>query len=124
MLDRLRSHDALQPVKAIARGGGGTDVWIRKNIVGPLTDASVEGFSDGFFEADEAFIRLPTAVSEADVLADFDTYWEMAVAYQPQTRMPTQAERIEALERRLADANAQNAMLTACLLEMSEIVYA
>lgn len=116
MLDFVRCSEPLSPVRTAQRADGGTDIWIRKNIKGPLTEESEEGFSNAFYEAEEAFLRTGKAVSVADVEADFDGYWALAVTYSPNEPSPTDKERIAQLE-------AQNAMLTECLLEMSEIVY-
>lgn len=117
MLDFVRCSEPLQPVKAVQRPGSGTDIWLRRSITGPLTEESEEGFSNVFYEAEEAFLRTEESVSAEDVEVDFDGYWERALAYDPDKPAPTDKERIAQLE-------AQNAMLTECLLEMSEIVYA
>ena len=105
MLDKVKSSDALQPVRVVQRSDGGTDVWLRKNIEGPLTETdSVEGFHHTYFEADEAFIRLAETVSAQDVEAAFDTYWERAAAYDPHTPAMTDKDRIAALEDELKAA--------------------
>lgn len=117
MLDKVQSSEPLLPVRAARRNDGkGTDVWLRKNIQGPLTD-TVEGLDCTYYTADEAFIRLDDAVSVEAVEADFESYWQRAEAYDPHAPAQTQEDRIAALEK-------ENAMLTECLLEMSEIVYA
>lgn len=46
MIDFVRSSEPLSPVRAVARAGGGTDIWLRKNIQGPLTEQSGEDFSE------------------------------------------------------------------------------
>lgn len=116
MIDFVRSSEPLSPVRTIARAGGGTDIWLRKNIRGPLTEQSGEDFSSPFYEAEEAFLRAEGTVSAEDVEAAFDNYWDKAAEYDPHVPMPTDKERIAQLEE-------QNTMLTECLLEMSEIVY-
>ena len=116
MLDCVRCSEPLLPVKAVRRTDGGTDIWLRKNMKGPLTEQSEEGFSDVYYEAEEAFLRVEETVSAEDVEAAFDSYWGKAADYDPHVPMPTDKERIAQLEE-------QNTMLTECLLEMSEIVY-
>lgn len=116
MLDIVRCSEPLSPVRTARRTDGGTDIWLRKNIKGPLTEESEEGFSNAFYEAEEAFLRTEDAVSMEDVEADFDGYWQRAAAYAPNRPTPTEKERIAQLEK-------QNELLTECLLEMSEIVY-
>lgn len=105
MLDIVKSNEPLQPVKVVRRADGGTDVWLRKNIKGPLTEEeSVEGLSVAYYEADEAFIRLSEAVSAEEVEASFDAFWEQAAAYSPHTPPMTDKERIAALEEELKAA--------------------
>ena len=48
MIDFVRSSEPLSPVRAVARAGGGTDIWLRKNIQGPLTEQPGEDFSDAY----------------------------------------------------------------------------
>lgn len=125
MLDKVKSNNALQPVRVVQRSDGGADVWLRKNIKGPLTEMdSVEGLSCTYYEADEAFIRLAYSVSEEEVQAVFDSYWEQAAEYDPHMPPLTERERIKRLEEQQVSLQEQSTMLTECLLEMSEIVYA
>jgi len=49
---------------------------------------------------------------------------EVAADYTPPERQPTEAERIASLEQQNKELQESNLMLTECLLEMSEIVYA
>ena len=85
MLDCVRCSEPLLPVKAVRRTDGGTDIWLRKNMKGPLTEQSEEGLSNAFYEADEAFLRVATEVTEQDVSKEFDRYWELAMMYTPQS---------------------------------------
>lgn len=91
--------------------GGGTDIIMRKNI-------AITQDEDGNdrWECDERQIRVDGSVSIEDVNADFDSWWDSAEKKEPQ-RMQTPEERISELEE-------QNKMLTACIMELSQIVYA
>ena len=80
------------------------DVWLRRNIHQEESDEGV------FWSADEKYIR--TGLTLDEVNAQFDALFDA----EPVTPL-TDSERIAQLEQ-------QNAMLTECLLEMSEIVYA
>lgn len=82
---------------------GQADVWLRRNIQQEESDEGV------FWSADEKYIR--TGLTLDEVNAQFDALFDA----DPETPL-TDSERIAQLE-------AQNAMLTECLLEMSEIVY-
>lgn len=83
---------------------GQADVWLRRNIQQEESDDGV------FWSADEKYIR--TGLTLDEVNAQFDALFDA----EPVTPL-TDSERIAQLEQ-------QNAMLTECLLEMSEIVYA
>ena len=83
---------------------GQADVWLRRNIQQEESDEGV------FWSADEKYIR--TGLTLDEVNAQFDALFDA----EPKTPL-TDSERIAQLEQ-------QNAMLTECLLEMSEIVYA
>ena len=83
---------------------GLADVWLRRNIQQEECDDGV------FWSADEKYIRTGLTIDEVN--AQFDALFDA----EPVTPL-TDSERIAQLEQ-------QNAMLTECLLEMSEIVYA
>lgn len=83
---------------------GQADVWLRRNIQQEESDEGI------FWSADEKYIR--TGMTLDEVNAQFDALFDA----EPETPL-TDSERIAQLEQ-------QNAMLTECLLEMSEIVYA
>lgn len=83
---------------------GQADVWLRRNIHQEESDEGI------FWSADEKYIR--TGLTLDEVNAQFDALFDA----EPETPL-TDSERIAQLEQ-------QNAMLTECLLEMSEIVYA
>lgn len=116
MLNYVRCNEPLLSIRTARRTNGGTDIWIRRNIKGPLTDESEEGLSHAYYEAEEAFLRTDKAIGTADVEADFDGYWALAVAYNPYAPIPTDKERIAQLE-------TQNAMLTEYLTALSDGVY-
>ena len=82
---------------------GQADVWLRINIHQEESDEGV------FWSADEKYIR--TGLTLDEVNAQFDALFDA----EPVTPL-TDSERIAQLEQ-------QNAMLTECLLKMSEIVY-
>ena len=82
---------------------GLADVWLRRNIQQEECDDCV------FWSAEEKYIR--TGLTLDEVNAQFDALFDA----EPETPL-TDSERIAQLEQ-------QNAMLTECLLEMSEIVY-
>ena len=71
------------------------DLWMRKNIA-EVTDPETGAKS---YEADEAYMR--TDAPEADITANFDTWYEKASVWQPPVppKKPTQEERIAALEK-------------------------
>ena len=84
------------------------DVWLRKNITAPE-----EGVEDACWTADEVYFR--TVLSKAEIQEHFDTLFERdGLLTDPE---PTP-------EERMAELEAQNQMLTQCLMEMSQIVYA
>ena len=56
---------------------GKADLWLRKDIT-EITDPETGDIS---YSADEAFMR--TDVSEAEVRADFDGYFDIAAAWIP-----------------------------------------
>ena len=70
------------------------DLWMRKNIA-EVTDPETGAKS---YEADEAYMR--TTATKAEIIADFDVWYETASAWQPLVppKAPTQEERIVALE--------------------------
>lgn len=82
---------------------GLADVWLRRNIQQEECDDCV------FWSAEEKYIRSGLTFDEVN--AQFDALFDA----EPETPL-TDSERIARLEQ-------QNAMLTECLLEMSEIVY-
>lgn len=82
---------------------GLADVWLRRNV---HQEESDDGIS---WSADEKYIR--TSLTLDEVNEQFDALFDA----EPE-KVLTEAERIAQLEQ-------QNAMLTECLLEMSEIVY-
>ena len=82
---------------------GLADVLLRRNIQQEECDDCV------FWSAEEKYIRSGLTFDEVN--AQFDALFDA----EPETPL-TDSERIARLEQ-------QNAMLTECLLEMSEIVY-
>ena len=92
-----------ETVQYMTLPNGQADVWLRRNIQQEESDEGV------FWSADEKYIRTDLTLDEVN--AQFDALFDA----EPVTPL-TDSERIAQLE-------AQNAMLTECLLEMSEIVY-
>ena len=90
-------------------------LWLRKNI--RQTDPQDE--SAPGWECDLVVVRLDAEqaaqVTAESVQADFDAWWEYEPP-APDTPSPTTPERLAALE-------AENEMLTSCILELSQIVY-
>lgn len=82
---------------------GLADVWLRRNVQQEESEDCVS------WSADEKYIR--TGLTLDEVNEQFDALFDA----EPE-KVLTEAERIAQLEQ-------QNAMLTECLLEMSEIVY-
>lgn len=105
----VRSVEPLSPVEA-KPWNGGTDVWLRKNIRGPLTE-QVEGHTCTYYEADEAFLRTPEQLEAEAINADFEQFWEQAIEYDPQAQdeRVTQGDMLEML----ADVDYR-----LCLLEL------
>lgn len=81
----------------------GADLWLRRNAA-EVTDED-GGVS---YEADEAYMR--TDASEAEILADLDTCWEVAAAWQPakieKAVKLSQEEEIASLKEQLANTMA------------------
>ena len=98
MLDCVRCSEPLLPVKAVRRTDGGTDIWLRKNMKGPLTEQSEEGLSNAFYEADEAFLRVAAEVTELEVSKEFERYWELAMMYTPQSPREEAVSQADMLE--------------------------
>ncbi|MBO5568405.1 MAG: hypothetical protein J6A79_05670 [Clostridia bacterium] len=118
MLDNVRANDVLLPVEVIPWDGG-TDIWLRRNIQGPLTDETEEGLSGTYYVAEEVFLRvMDRALTKEEVEADFDRFWILGEAYDPRKEIspPDLAAVIMALKE-------QNEIILECLLEMSEAVY-
>ena len=108
--------DHSPPAVTLERLPDGTALlWLRKNIrQAQLQDESAPGW-----ECDLVVVQLDAEqaaqVTAESAQADFDAWWE----YEPpaqDTSGPTPAERLAALE-------AENEMLTSCILELSQVVY-
>ena len=61
---------------------------------------------------------------ESRIAANYDVWLAAAQAGENKTTDPTDAEKIADLENQLVELQNNNDMLTECLLEMSEAVYA
>ena len=85
---------------------GATDIILRKDIASEkITDE--EGNKQTVWHCDERQIRVAFAVTEEEVTADFDSWWD----YQP----PREAEPVTASDR--LDA------LEAAVYDLAEVVY-
>ncbi len=77
------------------------DLWMRKNIA-EVTDPETGAKS---YEADEAYMRITNgAPSQAEIVADFDKWYDDAATWQPpmpERKPDTQEERIAALTEEL-----------------------
>ena len=108
--------DHSPPAVTLERLPDGTALlWLRKNIQQTRPqDESAPGW-----ECDLVVVRLDAEqaaqVTAESVQADFDAWWEYEPS-APDTSDPTPAERLAALE-------AENEMLTSCILELSQVVY-
>ena len=94
--------------------GGQTDIILRRDIQQtqqPLED----GGTQTIWTCEERQHRVPGSYTAEDVQANFDSWWDYTPP-SPDTSGPTPAERLAALE-------AENEMLTSCILELSQIVY-
>lgn len=87
-------------------------------------DVRQDGEGNTIIEADEVFFEIPPdqpIPSVEEVESEFDLYWNNGVNWPvPDPPPPT----IEELKEQVDGQNEQINMLTDCLLEMSEIVYA
>lgn len=81
MQNIVRSNAPLLPVEA-KQFRGGTDIWLRKDIQGPLIE-TIEGLENTYYEAKEAFLRTSETLDAETVEAYFEKFWERAVAYDP-----------------------------------------
>lgn len=84
------------------------DVWLTKNAA-----QIMDGDNAGMWEADEIYFR--TTMPREEIEANFDTLFNRD-GLMTDPELPP--------EERLAELEAQNQMLTQCLMEMSQIVYA
>ena len=94
--------------------GDKTDIILRRNIrqtQQPLED----GGTQTIWTCEERQHRVPGRYTVGQVQADFEAWWEDEPP-APDTPDPTTPERLAALE-------AENEMLTSCILELSQIVY-
>ena len=94
--------------------GGQTDIILRRDIQQdeqPLED----GGTQTIWTCEERQHRVPGSYTAEDVQPDFDAWWDYTPPV-PDTSGPTTPERLAALE-------AENEMLTSCILELSQIVY-
>lgn len=90
----------------------GTYVYFRENIV---EEPAIDG-GEPQYSADEYAVKLGCGEGLARQRVAANKAAWMAKAKAPVAPAPTAAERIQQLE-------AENAMLTECVLEMSEILY-
>lgn len=110
----MRVHYNVQPDPvSYSAAPDGTWVFFRENI----TDDGQTETGEPQYSADEYCIKLGCSetVARNRITANM-TVWLAKAKAQP-TPEPTAAERIAALE-------AENSMLTECVLEMSELLYA
>lgn len=93
----VQSNDPLLPVEA-KQWDGGTDIWLRKDIQGPITEQE-DGIDQTYYEADEAFLRTPEHIDAETINADFEKFWARACAYDPQAQNErvTEADMLEML---------------------------
>ena len=104
------------PAVTLERLPDGTALlWLRKNI----RQAQPQDESTPGWECDLVVVRLDAEqaaqVTAESVQADFEAWWKYEPP-APDTSGPTTPERLAALE-------AENEMLTSCILELSQIVY-
>lgn len=135
MISIVHSYEVLQPVRVVQLPNGSTDIWLRQNIQGPLTEVSEEGFSNTFYTADEGYLRSSDIVTEEQVEINFDAFWDEAERYDPNSSRPKShldimSERVTVLERDLMLREAQIQALTDrndftddCLAEMAMLIY-
>ena len=94
--------------------GDKTDIILRRDI--QQTQQRLEdGGTQTIWTCEERQHRVPGSYTAEDVQANFDAWWDYTPPV-PDTSGPTPAER-------LADLEAENEMLTSCILELSQIVY-
>lgn len=90
----------------------GTYVYFRENI----EEAPAVNDGEMQYSADEYVVKLGCKEDLARKRIEANTAAWLAKAKAPVVPAPTAAERIQQLE-------TENAMLTECLMEMSEVVY-
>ena len=81
MLEKAIYTTKPEPIHYMPLPTGEADVWLRKNITqsaGPETEQVM-------YEADEAYMR--TAAAESEVDADFEGFYQTAMAWQPHSNV-------------------------------------
>ena len=109
VLNYIKSQSSIRP-ELIDTTSSKKVVYLRKNIVEKTEKDEMSGEERTYYEYDEAKI---TKAEYAQYLK------ELEVSDVQQQRID-----IDEANERIAELEAQNAMLMSCLLEMSEVVYA
>ena len=112
MLEHVQYSSRPAPVTRFLHPDGTAEFRMTKNV-----EVHQDGEGNTIIEADEVFFEIPPdqpIPSVEEVESEFDLYWNNGVNWPvPDPPPPT----VEELEEQIN-------MLTDCLLEMSEIVYA
>lgn len=94
MIQKAFFSDAPAQIQCCQLPNGSTDVWIRQEV---QQSADVNGTT--MWSCDEAYGRIPEILSENDITANFESYWERCSEWTPTPKkiLPDH-ERISLLE--------------------------
>lgn len=102
---------------------GSVDVWLRKGV-NSVQQTDEGGGTYTAYQADEEAYGRFQADQVPDAAEDFDAAFEVVAAWQPPTPPDAKLDPLNDLRAQVSNLAAQNALLTECILEMSEAVYA
>ncbi len=88
--------ESMLPMAAVevkSLSNGQTDVWLRRDMQGPIERMGEDGIASQVYTANEAYMRINRAMTQGEAEADFETLWPEAVEYRPGAdKQPTPAE--------------------------------
>lgn len=68
--------------------GGGTDIWLRKNI-SQEDQTDENGITQTVYTADEVYLRSAETIDADEAMARFNELWALGAGYDPQSRTLT-----------------------------------
>lgn len=102
---------------------GTVDVWLRKGV-NSVQQADEDGGTYTAYQANEEAYGRFQADDVPNAAEDFDAAFDVVAAWQPPAPPDAKNDPLNELRAQVSSLAAQNALLTECILEMSETVYA